>query len=415
MEGLRMFMLSKTIFAFFIVALSFNLWAVEERVEVIVKKTELVSADPKIKINAEELFALKGIRQAITAELVKKDLDSEVFWNKIEEKKLSDKEEIDLFKPFFSVYNMAMLGSPIAPVNPAVPTAPPAAADPFQRASFVYDLDQTKIKDFFDEVLLEMPDVSIKTFYILPGIELAEEMNWIDVGVAKEENFSGVIIDSWKKWAATQFKNFPNIVVLKKDFLARPEKLNPESVTLKWNSTIKKGEVFQDRKSAQFELVAQYVLVNTKTNQSFLAYDFPTQKREVLIANPKDLSSTLASLVFNMLNSQTSKINSSLELNRASSTLNIVDVKVTGKHGLFDITQINSFLAERFKEVGLTTELKSYSSDASVISIKSTLTTEALYAAFLKDGGKLPLNEQKILLFSPESKTFAIIPKEANN
>jgi hypothetical protein len=40
---------------------------------------------------------------------------------------------------------------------------------------------------------------------------------------------------------------------------------------------------------------------------------------------------------------------------------------------------------------------------------------EALYAILAKDGGKFALNEQKILLFSPETKAFAIIPKEANN
>ena len=161
-------------------------------------------------------------------------------------------------------------------------------------------------------------------------------------------------------------------------------------------------------------MTAQYVIVGTKSKRVLLGFDFPTQKREVGISVPKDLSSTLASLVYNLLNSQSSKISTALEAPRQSGS-SALEMKVVGKHGLLEITQINSFLSERFKDINLTSELKSYSSDSSVISIKSNVTSESLYSLFAKDGGKLPLNEQKILLFSPAEHSFAIIPKEANN
>ena len=413
----------------------------EEKLQIVVKKADLTQqetrgGDPAIK---EEPFSflLNGMRQAVTGELVKNELNPEAFWKKIEEKKFNDADEINFFRPYFNRFNIVMdkpLPPPVAPapeVKPLDPADPSSlllknkeaapkvmttpANDPFQRATFSYEFDAESIKSLFVETLTEAPDVSAKTFYIIPDISISEEMNWMDVGVTKKENFSGVIVDSWKKWAEAQFKNFPNVVILEKDFTEKSDKFNPESVTLKWNSTIKKSEVFQDRKSARFELSAQFVLVNTKSNQSLLAFDFPLQKREVGIAKAQDLSSNLASLVYNLLNSQTVKITSALELNRASSTMSIVDLKVIGKHGLFDITQLNSMLTERFKEYALSSEMKSYSVNSSVISIKSTMNADALYALLSKDSGKIPLNEQKILLFSPENKAFAIIPKEANN
>lgn len=421
--------------------LSLNLaMSAEEKLQIVVKKADLQQetrgGDPAIK---EEPFSflLNGMRQAVTGELVKNELNPEAFWKKIEEKNFSDADEINFFRPYFNRFNIVMdKAAPVAPtpapevkpLDPADPSAllknktattkvvaAPPVVDLFQRATFSYEFDAVKIKSLFVETLTDLPDVSAKTFYIIPDINISQDMTWMDVGVTKQENFSGVIVDSWKKWATAQFKNFPNIVVLEKDFAEKSDKFNSESVTLKWNSSIKKSEVFQDRKSARFEVSAQFVLVNTKTNQSLLAFDFPLQKREVGISNTKDLSSNLASLVFNLLNSQTVKINSALELNRATSTLSIVDIKVTGKHGLFDITQINSMLAERFKDFTLSSEMKSYAMDSSVISIKSTMNEEALYAILAKDGGKFALNEQKILLFSPETKAFAIIPKEANN
>ena len=385
-------------------------FSAEEKIEISVKKSDTIQ-DSRGGLPATKegpfSFLLNGMRQAITAELSKNELNSEIFWKKIEDKKISDADEINLFRPYFNRFNIVMDKSDAN--SQKVVEAP--GTEQFLKATFSYEFDAEKIKKFFLETMADAHDEKNKTIYIIPDINITQDMNWMDLGVSKQENFSGVIIDSWKKWAQTQFKSFTDVVVLEKDFLEKSDQLNAESVTLKWNSTIKKAEVFQDRKSARFEVSAQFVLVNTRSNQSLLAFDFPLQKKEVSITSPKDLSSVLASLVFNLLNSQTVKINSALELNRATSTLSIVDIKLTGKHGLFDITQINSMLSERFKEFALTSEMKSYSMDSSVISIKSTLNQQALYSLFMKDGGKYIFNEQKILLFSPETKVFAIISK----
>jgi hypothetical protein len=387
--------------AVLILTITPKLWAADliqdQTLEIMVKKTD-ITASAKL----DELFALNAVRQALTSELVKNNLDTEAFWAKVEARKLSDKEEIELFKPLFSKFNVT--------INPNQ-----VANDQFQRGTFSYLLDPSSFNKFYIDFMADAPDVSVKTFYIIPDIGIAGEMSWIDVGVTKKENFSGVIIDSWKKWATTHFKNFTNVVVLEKDFTTKPSNMNAESVTLKWNSSLKKGEVFQDRKSAKYELTAQFVLVNTKNNHSLVAFDFPTQKRELAIYNPKDLSSNLASLIYNLLNSQTVKITSALEQNLATSSSSIVELKLVGKAGLFDITQLNSFLNEQFKDIALVSELKSYGSDGSILSIKSTLSPDALYTRFAKQGGKFPLNEQKLLLFSSENKTFAIISKEANN
>lgn len=381
-----------------ILVFCFSLYSYANEVEVTLKKAP---ADSSEKVQVLPLLTLNGYRQALTKELLARNLDSDLFWKKLEEKNLKDEEESALFKPLF--------------LNPVFLTGPANPADEYERATFKYELDTKKVDSFFGEILSTLPDVTLKTFYLYPEIKIDDTMTWSDVGVNKAENFSGVIVESWKKWAATQFKNFPNVVVLEKDLNDVPASLNPESVTLKWTSQLKRAEVFSDRKSARFEVVAQYVLVNTKTKQTLVGFDFPTQKREFGIYNTKELSSNLASLIYNLLNSQTGKITGALELNRATSTLSLTQMKITGQHGLFDITQLNSFLAENFKDIALSSELKSYSSDSSVISIKSTLSEDSLVARFAKDGGRFPLNEQKILVFSPENRSFAIIPKEANN
>ena len=393
----------------FLIALSFlfsvNLLAATQTMEVIIKKTDLVQVDPNVKIKTLDIFTLNGMRQALTKELEDKKLSSEDFWQKLDAKKMSDTEEMEFLKPFFQSTSLAI------PEVQALDTREKNKADLFERAFFTYEIDSSNVLKLYDNFQINLPDAAIKTFYILPEISIDFDMTWEDVGVSKKENFSGVIIESWKKWAQTQFKNFQSVVVLEKDLSTRPLNLNPESVTLKWNSNLKRAEVFQDRKTARFELTAQFVLINTKSGESLVGFDFPGQKREASISNPKDLSSNLASLIFNLLNSQTSKITTALELNKTSGTFNTVEMSIIGKHGLLDISQLNSLLIEKFKEVALSSELKKYSSEASVISIKSTANLEALTALFARDGGRFPLNEQKILLFNPASRTFAIIPK----
>ncbi len=266
-------MLNKSIALFLLVlCFSFNTYA--EEVSVALKKDTLVSTDPAVKVPVLMLMTLNGYRQALTKELIARDLDSDKFWAKLEEKKLTDDQEIELLKPIF--LNVAMLSQPANPT------------DEFERSVFKYDLDKARVDALFNEYLSNLPDVTIKTFYIRPDIRIDDSMSWSDVGVSKAENFSGVIVESWKKWASTQFKNFGNVVVLDKDLTQIPSNMNAESVTLKWNSLLKRAEVFQDRKSARFELTAQYLLVNTKTNQTLVGFDFPTQKREFTVYNPKD-------------------------------------------------------------------------------------------------------------------------------
>jgi hypothetical protein len=128
------------------------------------------------------------------------------------------------------------------------------------------------------------------------------------------------------------------------------------------------------------------------------------------VADPKALSSNLASLTFNLLNSQTAKVNSGLEINRSSGSYETLEIKVTGKHGLSDIIKLNGLLKERFKDIQLSSELKTFASEGSTITVKSTAPAARLYELLSVEGGKFPLNEQKILLFTASPPTFAIIP-----
>ncbi len=338
-----------------------------------------------------ELSYKEGINQELKLKSIEEN-DILNFWNKIEEKKLDLKAELLLLKPLFLKESFL--------ANPTLPNT----------QSFSYEIDAVKLQALFETLTLGY-DLSQKTLFIYGDISIGRDMTWADVGVSNEANFTGVILDSWKKWALTQFKKFPQVVILEKELTNPPMNLNPESVTLKWSSSLKKAETFKDRQSARFELLSQYVLVNTKNKQIILGFDYPSQKKEVGITNPKALSSSLASLIYNLLVSQGAKISSALDQVQLSSAVNISEMKVVGKHGLYDLTLINNFLNEKFKEIQLSSQIKSFDPSGSTLILKSTLTLDALMSQLSSGGGKFDLNEQKILVFSPSEHTFAIIPK----
>lgn len=412
MEDWKMYMPNKMKVAFIcLVSFFFKAWALDT-IPVVIKKTEIAKSSDA-SVSELDLLTVNGMRLAITKELGTLEKDQELFWKKIEEKKLSVKEEIELFKPLFTESSL-LIPHEIPLEQTASASGTPkalSAQDHFKRASFQYEMDALKSKQFFDQHISNLPDVTLKSFYILADIGLGSDLGWSDVGVTKEESFVGVITDSWLKWVKTQFPDFATVALLEKDLDPKTENLNPQSVILKWKSEIKRNGLNADKKTGRYEVSAQFVFVNAKTNESLAAFDFPTQKREVRVSDPKELSSTLASLVFNLLNSQSAKITAGLELNKTSMGQEIVEVKVTGIHGLLDIYQLNARLNEQFKSVQLNATLKTFSSEGSTISLKSNVSAEKLFQLFLADGGKIPLSEQKILLFNGGDKTFAIIPK----
>ena len=91
-----------------------------------------------------------------------------------------------------------------------------------------------------------------------------------------------------------------------------------------------------------------------------------------------------------------------------------VMVSVTGSFSLSDMLIVNSVLQERFKDFALSTELRTYAPKLAHLYLRAKTSEEKLLQ-LLTQTGKIPLNEQKLLLFNRENKSFAILEKEQNN
>ncbi len=383
---------------------------------VIAKKSDVTK-----ELNEETLLNLNGMLQAVTGGLEDLKLDSKNFWDKLEQKKLSNADEYEMLKPLFENVQLARpfvetrKGDGGAPGTPAAPTTPVKETNEKLEGTFKADLNTEKLRALYEEVVSNLAETKTKTFYILSNIDIDSSMTWDDVGVSEEKSFTGAVTDSWKKLIEKDFKGYEKVVVLDRDFATKPDYMNSQSVTLKWTSTFRKVFTNTERKTANYELSAQYVLVNTKSDVVLTSFDFPLQKRELDTQNKKALSSALASLVYNLFYSQTSKLNSLLETAGNAKEQSSLDVKVTGMSGLSEIFAVNSFLQDKFKDIKLSSQMKSYASDGAILTLRAEGNTDKILDSLSLEGGKYPLNEQKVLLFNRADKTFAIIPKDSNN
>jgi hypothetical protein len=405
-EKLKVFMLKLLVLFLFGLLFASAVFAKPVELAVIAKKSDVTK-----ELNEETLLSLNGMFQAVTGGLEDLKLDSKNFWDKLEQKKLSNADEYEMLKPLFE---NVLLARPF-PSDPKEGLKKEVSPETKLEGTFKADLNTEKLRALYEEVVSNLAETKTKTFYILSNIDIDSSMTWDDVGVSEEKNFTGAVTDSWKKLIEKDFKGYEKVVVLDRDFATKPDYMNSQSVTLKWTSTFRKVFANTERKTANYELSAQYVLVNTKSDVVLTSFDFPLQKRELDTQNKKALSSALASLVYNLFYSQTSKLNSLLETAGNAKEQTSLDVKVTGMSGLSEIFAVNSFLQDKFKDIKLSSQMKSYASDGAILTLRAEGNTDKILDSLSLEGGKYPLNEQKVLLFNRADKTFAIIPKDSNN
>jgi hypothetical protein len=388
------FMLKKVCFFFLI---SFQLQAKEVVVQVNAK-ADRVTPD----FSRDQVLILSGMRLVLTKEFEEQKLDSVIFWSKFDKKHLSEKEESDYLAKYFDKTQL---------IPPSSDDADDGA-DPDQiSAIFRAELDPQKIKDDYAKFITDVDLVRALSLYIIPNIEIDTSLAWTDLGVSRSENFTGVVIDAWKSHFEKQFPNFESVELLEKDLSSKPDEINPNSVTLKWKSIIKKMVVKKSSKTAEFELTAQFIVVNTKSGEVLTSYDYPLSKKEFSLEDKKALASGLVSWIYNLLISQSAGIQSSIEKNLKAINKNEVDVRINARAGLVEVYQILNLLSDQLKELKLSAQLKSYGAEESVFTLKFESKIEKFFELMNKKDNTLPINEKKVLVFNPADKTFAIISK----
>lgn len=391
-----MYVLKLYIWLFFI-AFSMSLSAYELSVEIAVPSSANGSS------MSEQDILIRGKEEAIREYLKAKNLDNEKFQAKLNLKKNSKNRYDELLNTVFSDTNIYYLSD----LN----------AKNISKAVFKGNLDETKFDDFFAEIMFDLESLADKKVYYDLNIELQNSLTWLDLGVYDSSLFKETILNTWNELLRKFIEGYSNIEVVDDKFKIAtekyPRKINSNSVYIEVKVVIKKTSENATAKRASFEFNAQYLILKASTKEIIYSFSFPLQKKEFSLTNRKELNSTVATLIYNLVKVQAPNIAEALKKIESQVEMSF---DLRGQELFSDVSKAQTMLFTFLKEFEVKVEIKQLGLANSVLVFKVDQDKKDRLIEKLKAQGKLPLslapNEQKFLILNENNNSFAIVKKD---
>lgn len=352
---------------------------------------------------SEQDILIRGKEEAIREYIKAKSFDNDKFQAKLALKKNSKNRFDDLLNNIFtdtSVYYLSDLN-----------------AKNISKAVFKGNLDETKFDDFYAEIIYDLESLGDKKIYYQLNIELLNSLTFMDLGVLDSALFKETILNTWNELLRKFIEGYSNIEVVDDKFKIGiekyPNKINPNSVFIEVKVQIKKTNENKTSKKTSFEINAQYLILKASTKEIIYSFSFPIQKKELSITNKKDLNSTFATLIYNLVKVQAPTIAEAIKKSESQIEM-IFDLK--GQELFSDVSKAQNMLDTFLKEFEVKVEIKQLSLSNSVLVFKLDQDKKYKVIEKLKAQGKLPLtlsnNEQKFLILNENNNSFAIVKKD---
>lgn len=362
--------------------------------------------DPNSIGNDSVRFKAIGKEKIIKDFLKTKGLDGDLYFQKLDEKKMSPEAFENYFRSICKNVTFILFAG-----------ADEEQAKLNKKGTVVIDLNTDLLLENYSDVIYNVELVSHQNFYLDLNIELLGDTKWEDLGLMGINGFTPVIISSWREHFIKNIEGFENIEEKTEEYKKvldfNPKKIHPKSVEMKVNVTLKKVFENKNTNKISFELNAHNILLNSSSREILYSYNYNPIKKEFSSSNKKDLSSALATMVFNLIKSQTAKV---IETIKNKSNAAEVVFSLTGQTLFSEITLAKAALERYLTGPIFTVSLKSLGLSSSTILIKVESSKQELLMKKLKEMGKIPLNnnssnnnEQKFLVFDAVNNSFAIV------
>lgn len=374
-----------------------NVFAYELNVELTVPK------ENNTQTMSDQDLLIRGKEEAIKEYLKGKNYDQAKFEEKLNLKKNSKTRYDELLNTVFTDTNIYFLSD----LN----------AKNFSKAVFRGNLDETKFDDFYFELVNDLETLAEKKVFYQLDVELQNSLTWLDVGVYDSALFKNTILNTWNEVLRKFIIGYSNVEVVDDKFKLAfdkfPKKINLDSALIEVKVSIKKTSENSISKKATFEINAQYLILKAATKEVIYSFNYPLQKKELQIANKKDLNSTLATLIFNLVKVQAPSIGDALKKSESQIELAF---NLKGQELFSDVSKAKSMLDTYLLDLEAKLDIKQLSLTNSIISIKIDQDKKDRLIEKLKTAGKIPLsqspNEQKFLVLTGDNNSFAIVKKD---
>jgi hypothetical protein len=391
----------KIIFFIFYSLISINCFSTEYNIEVITilnSETTPAEANYQLKIN--------GFEQAIKQKLEAEGFSKKLFDEKVLEKNFSTEKYYEFLKSFFVKEELILVAGNDAKAGTELP----------RKAIFSGTINDNDFKEKFIDLTENMSLYKNKNFYLELHLDLLGGLSWTDFGISNESVMNSSISSIWKDYYLEHYKDFKNIISV--DELVKPilknryNSFSTEAVLQRVNISIKKISENKSSKKITLLIEGNFILLGIKENSVLLSFDFIPVKKELSLKNQKELSSTVGTLIFNMIKYQTKSIDTSLSFKKTKLENTFI---LKGQELFSDIYSSQRVLEEYFSKDSIKVTIKKINLTQTELIISGPLTNEVVVEK-LKSLGEKPISndpkEQKVLIFDATNNSFAITQKD---
>jgi hypothetical protein len=289
-------------------------------------------------------------------------------------------------------------------------------------------VDRKLLKKIYFQMISDRDAKEIKTIFVTTDFDI-HDLNWSEVGVELEKDFTTVIRDHWKKWLSENLKTSfaqvqltdPSIDKELEGYLKAPKeaavKMATEEATeplalneysdglwLKVNISLSKVSEDMLMMNRVYKLSGDFILIDLNTGEVVHSFDIPIVKNKYSFEKTAPLSTNIATWVYRSASSEFARFDekiTAIPVQKKS-----VDLIISGADTFLDFEKVSDMLAIKGASQRFAAKLITYEGKKGKLRLKYSGDKESLLAT-LESLRESKVDEGRFLVKAPDQSPFS--------
>ncbi|MFT6070080.1 MAG: hypothetical protein ACJAT2_002604 [Bacteriovoracaceae bacterium] len=291
-------------------------------------------------------------------------------------------------------------------------------------------VDRKLLKKIYFQMISDRDAKEIKTIYVSTNFDI-HDLNWSEVGVELEKDFTTVIRDHWKKWLSENLKTRfgqieltdPSVDKELEGYLKAPkeaavtttaeEAVDPlpfnefnDGLWLKVNINLSKVSEDMLMMTRVYRLSGDFILVDLNTGEIVHSFDLPILTNKYSFEKTAQLSTNIATWIYRTASSEFTSFDekiAAIPVQKKS-----VDLMISGAETFLDFDKVSDMLAIKGASQRFSAKLITYEGKKGKLRLKYTGDKESLLAT-LAGLTESKIDEGRFLSKAPDESPFSFV------
>lgn len=291
-------------------------------------------------------------------------------------------------------------------------------------------VDRKLLKKIYFQMISDRDAKEIKTIFVSTDFDI-HDLNWSEVGVELEKDFTTVIRNHWTKWLSGNLKTRfgqvqltdPSIDKELEGYLKAPKEASVTMTTeeateplaineyndglwLKVNINLSKVSEDVLMMNRVYRLSGDFILIDLNTGEIVHSFDLPITTNKYSFEKTAQLSTNIATWVYRTASSEFTRFDekiAAIPVQKKS-----VDLIISGADSFLDFEKVSDMLAIRGASQRFSAKLITYEGKKGKLRLKYTGNKESLLAT-LASLSESRVDEGRFLSKAPDQSPFSFV------